>query len=199
MSTPSGAVYDRGYRPYTGARGGRWSPVVALWRASMRRALGLRRSWRQKLLPWSLLAVVTIPAAVNVGIAYVTRDTPLEGFSIITYRTYLGVSSALLLFVALTAPDVVCPDRRHRALSLILARPVTGTGYALAKLAAIFTLVLGFTLVPQALLFVGQMLVSPHGAIDYVNANAGVLWRVPAAAVALALYYAALGVGLASL
>ncbi|HKN40243.1 MAG TPA: ABC transporter permease, partial [Acidimicrobiia bacterium] len=122
-----GAVYDRGYRPYDGPRGGRWAPVLALYKASVRRALGLRRSWRQKFLPLGLLAVVSIPAAVNVGIGYATRNSPLEGFSFFTYREYVGVSSALLLFVAVCAPDVVCPDRRQRVLPVIFARPLTGT------------------------------------------------------------------------
>ena len=44
-----GAVYDRGYRPYDGPRGGRNAARAALYRASIRRALGLRRSWRQKV------------------------------------------------------------------------------------------------------------------------------------------------------
>ena len=35
-----GAVYDRGYRPYEGARGGREAATFALFQASMRRALG---------------------------------------------------------------------------------------------------------------------------------------------------------------
>ena len=69
-----GAVYDRGYRPYEGPRGRRGAARVALFKASVRRALGIRRSWRQKVAPFSLLAVVTVPAIVNVGIGYVTRD-----------------------------------------------------------------------------------------------------------------------------
>jgi hypothetical protein len=63
-----GAVYDRGYRPYDGARGRRGAATYALYKASMRRALGIRRSWRQKVAPFTLLGVVTIPAIVNVGI-----------------------------------------------------------------------------------------------------------------------------------
>jgi hypothetical protein len=38
-----GAVYDRGYRPYDGERGGRGAARAALFRASVRRALGIRR------------------------------------------------------------------------------------------------------------------------------------------------------------
>ena len=92
--------------PTTGPRGGPARGDLALWRLSVRRALGLRRSWRQKVFPWTLLAIATIPAIVNVGIGYATRNDPLEipDFEFITYREYVGVSTALLLFVALTAP-----------------------------------------------------------------------------------------------
>ena len=194
----TGAVYDRGYRPYDGPRGGRGAATLALYRASVRRALGLRRSWRQKFLPFSLLAVVSVPAAVNVGIAFVTRNSPLEGFEFFTYRDYVGVSSSLLLFVAVCAPDVICPERRQRVLSILFARPLTGTDYVVAKFAAIASLVFAFSFLPQVLLFVGQALVS-DGALDYVRANAEVLWQVPVAVAALAVYYAALSLAVSSL
>ena len=199
MSAATGTVYDRGYRPYDGPRGGRKEAIVALVKSTLRRALGIRRSWRQKFLPWLLLGIVAIPALVNVGIAYVTRDSPLESIDIITYRGYVGHSSSLLLFVALVAPDVLCPDRRQRFLSLIFARPISGTDYALAKLGAIGGLLFAFSFVPQMVLFIGQMLVNRDGALDYLTENAAVLWQVPVAVALLALYYAALGLALASL
>src|SRR6185503_17072656 len=133
MATATGAVYDRGYRPYEGRRGGRRAATFALYKASLRRALGIRRSWRQKVAPFVLLGVVTIPAIVNVGIGYVTRDRLVDRLEIITYRDYVGVSSALLLFVALVAPDVMCPDRRQHVLPLMFARPLTGIDYVIAK------------------------------------------------------------------
>ena len=201
MTAPgaAGAVYDRGYRPYDGARLGRAGILRALWVASMRRALGLRRSWRQKLLPWLLLGIVTIPATVQVGIAYLTRDNPRFNVEFITYREYVGVSTALLLFVAITAPDIICPDRRQRVLPLILSRPLTGTGYAMAKLASIVTIVFAFGVIPQIVLFIGQMLVSKSGSMAYARANAEVLWQVPVAVAALAVYYAVIGVAVSSL
>jgi ABC-2 type transport system permease protein len=202
MTAPplTGAVYDRGYRPYTGPRGGRREATWALWRLSVRRALGLRRSWRQKVFPWTLLAITTIPAVINVGIGYAIRNDPLEipDFEFITYREYVGVSTALLLFVALTAPDVVCPDRQQRVLPLLFSRPLTGTDYVTAKVGAIAFIVFGFGFLPQVVLFVGQMLVS-DGALDYFTDNAEVLWQVPVAVAVLAIYYAAIGVALASL
>jgi len=194
----TGAVYDRGYRPYDGPRGGRRAATAALYRTSLRRAIGLRRPWRQKVAPAVLLAIAVIPAVINVGVGYLTRNTPAEGFEFITYREYLGVSSALLLFVALVAPDIVCPDRRQRVLPLIFARPLTGRDYALAKVGAIFTCVFAFSYLPQVVLYVGQMLVS-KGALDYLRHNTAVLWQVPIAAALLALFYSVLGVAVASL
>ncbi|MEZ5216508.1 MAG: hypothetical protein R2715_07935 [Ilumatobacteraceae bacterium] len=198
MNSSAGAVYDRGYRPYEGTRGGRKASVLALVRASIRRALGFRRSWRQKFAPFVLLGIVTIPAIINVGIGYVTRDSGVDRFEIISYRDYVGVSSTLLLFVAIVAPDVICPDRRQHVLPLIFARPLRGSDYVLAKVGAIATILFAFSFLPQVLLFVGNLLVS-DGALDYFTDNASVLWKVPVAVAVLALYYAVLGVAIASL
>ena len=193
-----GAVYDRGYRPYDGPRGGRQASAAALFRASIRRALGLRRSWRQKVAPFVLLGVVSVPAIVNVGIGYVTRNSVADRFEIITYRNYVGVSSALLLFVALVAPDVVCPDRRQKVLPLMFARPLTGLDYVLAKVGAITVIIFSFSFLPQVVLFVGNMLVS-DSALDYFTGHMDVLWKIPVAVFLLAVYYAIVGVAISSL
>jgi ABC-2 type transport system permease protein len=194
-----GAVYDRGYRPYEGPRGQRGAATFSLYKASMRRALGIRRSWRQKVAPFSLLAVVTIPAIVNVGVGYVTRDRTFgDRFVIVTYREYVGVSAALLLFVALVAPDVVCPDRRQHVLPLMFARPITGVDYVIAKLGAIATILFAFSFLPQVVLFVGNMLVSDD-ALGYFTGHLDILWKVPLAVVLLAVYYAVIGVAISSL
>lgn len=192
-----GAVYDRGYRPYDGPRGRRGAATLALFKASMRRALGIRRSWRQKVAPFVLLGVVTIPAVVNVGIGYVTRDR-IDKLEIITYRDYVGVSSALLLFVALVAPDVMCPDRRQRVLPLMFARPLTGIDYVVAKVGAIASILFAFSFLPQVVLFLGNMLVS-DSASNYFTGHLDILWRVPVTVFFLALYYAVIGVAIGSL
>jgi ABC-2 type transport system permease protein len=197
--TGTGAVYDRGYRPYDGPRGGRSAARMALFRASVRRALGLRRSWRQKVAPLVLLGIVVIPAIVNVGAKYLTRNTPGNDVDLITYREYVGVSNALLVFVALTAPDLMCPDRRQRVLPLLFARPMTGVDYVVAKVGAMFAILFAFSFFPQIVLFVGQMLVADDGALAYARDNAEVLWQVPLAVAALALFYASIGMAIASL
>jgi ABC-2 type transport system permease protein len=199
VSTPAGAVYDRGYRPYEGERGGRGASRAALVRVSVRRALGLRRSWKQKVLPWSLLAIASIPAVVNVGVKYITRDMPAAAdFELITFHGYVGVSTTLLLFVAVTAPDMVCPDRRNRVLPLIFARPLTGYDYVLAKVGALTAILFGFGFLPQVVLFVGQMFVVREGALDYVRDNADVLWQVPVAVALFSLYWATLALALSA-
>jgi ABC-2 type transport system permease protein len=159
----------------------------------------LRRSWRQKVAPFVLLGVVTVPAIVNVGIGYVTRDQPLtDRIEIITYRDYVGVSSALLLFVALVAPDVMCPDRRQRVLPLMFARPLTGVDYVVAKLGAVASIIFAFSFLPQVVLFVGNMLVS-DSALDYFTGHLDVLWKIPVAVLLLAVFDAVLGVAISSL
>ena len=202
LEAASGAVYDRGYRPYEGHRGRRGAAFLALYKASIRRALGLRRSWRQKVAPFVLLGIVTIPAIVNVGIAYVTRNDIFtngrERIEIITYREYVGVSAALLLFVALVAPDVICPDRRQHVLPLLFARPMTGVDYVAAKLVAIGSIVFAFSFLPQVVLFVGNMLVS-NSALDYFTGHLDVLWKIPLAVALLAIYYSVIGVAISSL
>ncbi|MGD9997964.1 MAG: ABC transporter permease [Ilumatobacteraceae bacterium] len=198
VEAAGGAVYDRGYRPYEGPRGRRGAATFALYKASIRRALGLRRSWRQKVAPFVLLGVVTIPAIVNVGVGYVTRNQIEDRFEIITYRDYVGVSSALLLFVALVAPDVMCPDRRQRVLPLMFARPMLGSDYVVAKVGAITSILFAFSFLPQVVLFVGNMLVS-DSALDYVTDHLDILWKVPVAVVLLALYYSVIGVSISSL
>lgn len=195
----TGAVYDRGYRPYDGPRGGRAASRNALFRASVRRAVGLRRSWRQKVAPVGLLLIAVVPAIVNVGVKYLTRNSPANDIEFITYREYVGVSNALLVFVALTAPDLMCPDRRNRVLPLMFARPLKGIDYVLAKLGAMASILFAFSFLPQVVLFVGQMLVSDDGALRYAGDNLEVLWQVPVAVALLSIYYAGIGLAISSL
>jgi ABC-2 type transport system permease protein len=198
-SAGSGAVYDRGYRPYDGPRGGRTATRAALFRMSLRRAMGLRRSWRQKVAPFVLLGVAVIPAVVNVGVKYLTRNTRVQDISFFDYREYIGISNTLLVFVALTAPDLFCPDRRQRVLPLYFARPMTGIDYVAAKAGAMFFLLFSFSFIPQVILFVGQMLVSKDGSLTYFKDNVDILWKVPVAVLLFSLYYALLSSALASL
>ena len=178
ISGDHGAVYDRGYRPYDGPRGLRGAATLALYKASIRRALGIRRSWRQKFAPFVLLGVVTIPAIVNVGIGYVTATDSRTRWRSSRIATTSACRRLLLLFVALVAPDVMCPDRRQRVLPLMFARPLTGVDYVIAKVGAIASILFAFSFLPQVVLFLGNMLVS-DSASTYFTGHLDVLWKVP--------------------
>jgi ABC-2 type transport system permease protein len=195
----TGAVYDRGYRPYDGPRGGRSAARSALYRASIRRALGLRRSWRQKVAPFVLLGIAVVPAIVNVGVSYLTRDTAASDIDFFTYREYVGISNSLLVFVALTAPDLLCPDRRQHVLPLYFSRPLTGIDYVVAKVGAMFSILFAFGFVPHVVLFIGQMLVSDDGSLTYATDNLDVLWKVPVSVALLTMFFTVVGLALASL
>jgi ABC-2 type transport system permease protein len=93
---------------------------------------------------------------------------------------------------------VMCPDRRHRVLPLMFARPLLGVDYVVAKVGSITTILFAFSFLPQVVLFVGNMLVS-NSALDYVGDHLDVLWKVPLAVAVLSLYYATIGCALSSL
>jgi hypothetical protein len=83
-------------------------------------------------------------------------------------------------------------------LPLLFARPLTGVDYVMAKVGALFTILFAFSFLPQLVLFVGNALVS-DSALDYTMDNLDVLWKVPVAITLLALFYAVIGLAVASL
>ena len=138
------------------------------------------------------------PGFLMVGIGFITRNQPDSGFEFITYRDQVGLSSTLLLYVALTAPDLICPDRRQRVLALMLARPLTSIDYVLVKVATVITCVFAFSLIPQIVLFLGQTGINSRPR-HYVAQNAEVLWQAPLSCALLALFYGCVGIAFATL
>src|SRR3712207_8505042 len=54
-----------------------------------------------------------------------------------TYHEYYGfITAAIVVFVALVGPEVLCPDRRDGMLGMYLASPLTRDSYLGAKLLA---------------------------------------------------------------
>ena len=80
----------------------------------------------------------------------------------------------------------------------MFARPLTGADYVLAKLGAMVSILFAFSFLPQVVLFVGNMLVS-DSAYKYFTGHLDVLWKVPLSVAMLAIYYAIIGVAVASL
>ena len=73
---------------------------------------------------------------------------------------YQIVSITLLLFAAIIAPELLCPDRRDRVLDLYLVRPITPVDYAGARWLSFFSIALALVYSGQIVLFIGLPLVS---------------------------------------
>ncbi len=193
---PAGTIYDRGYRHYDGPREGRSRAVRAIVAAGVRRVLGLKRSWKAKVVPFFLLALAFVPVLAFIAIRVLLGEVagPFIG-----YDRYLRVVAVvLLLFAATAGPELLCPDRRSHVLALVFTRPVTRLDYLAAKLAALLAVMALAAALPLVILFVGNTLTAPR-AVTYLRGHAGDLWRILAAGALLTLYYGIVALAVASL
>lgn len=175
-------IVDRGYRPYEGPRGTLRSSMWAIVKDGYRRALGLRRRAWSKVMPWGLIALMLMITMVVIAVAWFADDLIPD---LPSYAEYFDLTSQLgLLFVALTGPLLLVPDRVNGVLAVYMSRPLRMSDYLLAKTAALVSLMLTFYLVPQTILHLGLAALSDDGFFTYLGANLDVLWKVPVVALA---------------
>jgi ABC-2 type transport system permease protein len=195
-TAPAGTIYDRGYRHYEGPREGRGRRVRAIVVAGVRRALGLKRNWKTKVIPWGLLVLAFGPVFAFIGVRVLVGEAVGE---FLGYGRYLRIVAGLLLLFAATAgPELLCPDRRQNVLALIFTRPVTRLDYLLAKLAALLLVVGLIAVVPLLVLFLGNTLTADSAAI-YLRENLDDLGRILLAGGALTVFYSVVALAAASL
>jgi ABC-2 type transport system permease protein len=177
-------IYDRGYRSYEGERRGRGAIRRAIARYGIRRILGLRRKARRKILPWSLLVIGVVMAAVIIGPHFVAGSIAAgieEGLP--SYPNLFDLYSRVaLLFIAVTGPELLIPDRTQGVLSVYFSRPMRVRDYLAGKIYAYLTVAGAIYVVPQILLHLGLAGLSDDGFLAYLGANLDVLWKVPTAA-----------------
>jgi ABC-2 type transport system permease protein len=196
LQAPAGAIYDRGYRHYDGLREGRSRLVKALLLAGVRRALGLKRSWKTKVVPWGLLVIAFAPVVAFIGVRVVAGDAAQE---LIGYDRYLRIVSVLLLlFSATAAPELLCPDRQSNVLALYFTRPLRRADYLLAKAAALLLLMALIALLPLVVLFLGNALTAPR-AVDYLGDHLADVWRILLTGTVLTVFYSSVALAVASL
>jgi ABC-2 type transport system permease protein len=201
MTSEQGAVYDLGYEPYRGERRGRRGASLTVWADGNRRVLGIRRKARRKVMPWLLIAIALLPAIVFVGIAFivpagVTNEFELTGVNANMFQ--LGGTIAML-FTALAAPELLIPDRKDGVLSMLSSRPLTSNDYLAARFASNITVVGGFLLVPQLLIFIGQAGTDPDGLLQGLINAAPTVPRILAVTAIYVIAYVPLGFMIASL
>jgi ABC-2 type transport system permease protein len=196
LQAPAGAIYDRGYRHYDGVREGRSRPVKALFLAGVRRSLGLKRSWKTKVVPWGLLLIAFGPVVAFVGIRVVAGNAVDE---LIGYGRYLRiVSLVLLLFSATAGPELLCPDRQSNVLALYFTRPLSKLDYLVSKAGALLAVMALIALLPLVVLFVGNVLTAPR-AMEYLGDHLADVWRILLTGGVLTVFYASVALAVASL
>ena len=154
-------IFDLGYHGYEGERTSRWRRRRAIWRDGVRISLGLGRGTGAKLAPWLLIALALAPMAVLVVLAAFLGSVPSDSddFSLPTYAEYYEFAIVpLVLFAAVVAPLLLCPDRRDGVLSLYAARPITPTDYVASRWSAFLTVSAVVVWLPEAVLFVWNLL-----------------------------------------
>jgi ABC-2 type transport system permease protein len=196
---PSGAgrtgggarIADRGYRRYSGPRRGVWGARSALFFAGIQRAMGLRRNVRHKLAPVLVAIAAYLPAVVFVGMgALLPRDIAEE--VIPDYPDYYSfVSAAILLFVAVVVPDMLCTDRRTGLLGMYLAAPLDRIWSLITKFASVASLLAVVTLGPQLLLVIGRTLVD--SGPGWPREGLALVARIVVTGLAVSMWYTTLG------
>lgn len=184
-------IFDRGYKVYDGELRGRSATRRAIVKDGVRRILGIRRKARRKVLPWGLLAIGLLMAAVLVGQLFIfgsLAGAVAEGLP--SYAELFDLYSRIaLLFLAVTIPELLGPDRGQGVLSVYFSRPMSVGDYLGAKAGAYLLMAASIYLIPQAAFHLGAASLAPEGFLSYLGSNLDILWKVGASALAFMLVH----------
>lgn len=186
MTTESaGEIFDIGYQNYDGPREGRTRARKAIFVNGFRTTLGLGRGASAKILPILFFSAAMAPAVI---IALVASQAELSDLIIPGHADYYQiVSIILILFSAIIAPELLCPDRRDGVISLYLVRPLSPTDYLAGRWLAFFSITLLLVYSGQLVLLAGLVL-SAAEPLDYIRDNWLDVPRIFAAGVAVAAF-----------
>ncbi|MEE8346378.1 MAG: ABC transporter permease subunit [Dehalococcoidia bacterium] len=159
MTESHGEVFDLGYQHYDGPREGRMRARKALWVNGVRTTLGLGRGSRAKILPVLLFVAAMSPAVILALLASQLDQMMGPGIELPGHAGYYRmISVILLLFSAIIAPELICPDRRNGVIHLYLVRPLTTTDYVTGRWLAFFSITLAIVYSGQVVLLIGLVL-----------------------------------------
>lgn len=198
MSTDA-RVADVAYTRYDGERAGRPAAIWSLARWSALRALGIRRGWKAKLVPIVLTLIAMTPALVVLGVRALFSGASFSNNLDIAYASYSTITAiVILVFSVVITPELVCPDRRDRTLSLYFSTSISRLDYVLAKLLGALLPLLLVTLVPLLVLYVGNVLFAVH-PLGYFQAHDGDLLRIIGGGLVIGCFYGVVGLAVSSL
>jgi len=189
-------IFDRGYRRYEGRRTGVTGSIRTLAKHSARRALGLRRSARHKILPIMVVVFAYLPGTAFVGLAALLPDDA-EDLLLPSYAEYYGfVSAAIFLFAAFVAPELLCTDRRTGMLGLYLASPLERRTYLAGKGLATVGILALVTTGPPLLLLIA--LTIEGAGPDTLSDGLSLLWRILLSGVVVTSVYTAISLAVSA-
>jgi ABC-2 type transport system permease protein len=196
-NTSDARILDRGYRRYEGERRGVRGAERSLVVHSLQRAFGLRRTVWAKLLPILSVAIAYIPAIVFVGLIALFGTRRITTADLPTYGQYYSyIVSAIVVFVAFVAPEVLCTDRRTGMLGVYLSSPLTRDTYLASKATAIGMALATVCLGPPLVMLIAFVLQNngPNGFGDLMLT----LGRILVAGVCITAFFTSLSIGIAS-
>jgi ABC-2 type transport system permease protein len=156
VSAQQAMIADRRFQHYTGPRLGVLFAFASLVRYSFGWILGWKRSVRYGLVPSIVVVAVFLPAVIVVVVAAVVPAS----VTMPTYTFLYGfILTAIYLFVALTAPELICPDRRHGTLCMYITSNLNAPTYVAAKLLAVWLVLAIVTIGPVLFQFAGYTFV----------------------------------------
>ena len=74
----------------------------------------------------------------------------------------------ILVFAVVVTPELLCPDRRDRTLTLYFSTAVSRSEYVIGKLLAAILPLLLLTLVPLVFLYAGNVVFAVH-SVGYIQ------------------------------
>jgi ABC-2 type transport system permease protein len=196
----SARIEDIGYARYEGERRNRFAAIWSLARFGALGTLGARRSWRAKILPIALIALAFVPTIAVLGIHAILASRFAGRFpDLVPYSSYyLEIGIVVLLFAGITTPDLLCPDRRNRVLSLYLSTAVSRPEYVAGRMLGALMPLLLTTTAPVLVLYAGNV-VFADDSFTYLENHWSDLPRILAAGLLLAAYFALIALAIASL
>jgi len=187
-----GTVFDIGYQKYEGPREGRNRARMSIYKDGIKNSLGIGRSPKAKILPWLFIGILVMVAGIMALIAgaadrFVGAGTA-EAAGLPSHSDYYGIASIILfIFAAISAPELLCPDRRDGVINLYLVRPLTGSDYIIARWASFVSVILVVAWLPQFILLTGLAMGAAEPA-EYFKDNWADIPKFVGAGAAVAVY-----------
>jgi ABC-2 type transport system permease protein len=186
-------IADRRFQHYEGPRLGVAFSFWSLVLHSITWVIGLRRSARYKIVPIIVIAIAYLPSLILIVVATVAPPgTNLPGYA----DFYQFIGGAIYIFVALTAPELICPDRRHGTLRMYMTSNLGPTTYIFAKLIAVWAVLAIVTTGPVVVEFAGYSLFG-HGAHGPVE-SLKTLGEVIGSGLMLAVFFGSVALAISS-